>query len=536
MTEQVIGHGTWYDKMADVVITREQRLKRSLSPIRTEMGIAASGYPHIGNLSDAARSFAVTLAIREQKYASELIAFADDKDGLRKVPAGMPKSLEQYLGKPVTDIPDLFGCHKSYGEHMALLLRDAMDKCGIDYDFISAAEAYRTGKFNEEIKTILLNAKRIGEIVKEEVGQEKFLEALPYFAVCENCGRIYTTKAHEFLPEENKIIYTCEGMEVKGRWLEGCGHKGEVDYRTGQGKLSWKGEFAVRWKALDIRFEAFGKEVADSVRVNDRICREILNFEPPSHAKYELFLDKSGKRMSKSAGIVFTPQTWLKYGSPASLMLLMLKRFVGARALDVTDIPAYMNELGDLEDLYFGKKQVKNEKELSRLKGLYLYCWAMKPPSGPSVNVPYNLMTFLVKVAPKDSKEQFIIEKLKSYGYLKKDETADQNLRDKIEYATNWTKDFGEIKESTITLTLAEKASLEALIATLKTEDQADRIQNAVFNIAKKNGLQPADFFKILYRILLGTPQGPRLGPYLLAMGKQNVTEALQRAIVQQGK
>jgi len=531
MSGKMIGRGTWYDKMAARIIERERKLGRSLDLIRTEMGIAASGFPHIGNLSDAARSFAVTLALREQGYNSELIAFADDKDGLRKVPAGLPKSLEEHLGQPVTDIPDLYGCHKSYGEHMTLLLREALDKCGIEYKFMSGAETYRRGLFNAEIKAILLNAKRVGEIVNEEVGQEKFLEALPYFAVCENCGRIYTTKAYEFLPKENKILYVCEGMEVKGRWLEGCGHKGEVDYRKGEGKLNWKGEFAVRWKALDVRFEAYGKEVADSARVNDRICREILNWEPPCHAKYELFLDKSGKRMSKSAGIVFTPQTWFKYGSPQSLMLLLLKRFVGARALDVTDIPAYMNELDYLEDLYFGRKSLRDERELAKLRGLYEYCWALKPPTKPSIHVPYNLLTFLVKMAPKSREEEFITEKLRSYGYLQKNQAFDEGLKTWVEFASNWTRDFEEIKETAISLTLQEKEALKQLTEVLKVEDEAEKIQNAIFMIAKKHNLKPAEFFITLYYILIGVPQGPRLGPYVLAMGKQNVINALDRVL-----
>jgi lysyl-tRNA synthetase class 1 len=531
MEEKLIGRGTWYDKMAARIIEREQKLDRSLNLIRTEMGIAASGFPHIGNLSDAARSYAVTLAIREQGYNSELIAFADDKDGLRKVPAGLPKSLEQYLGRPVTDIPDIYGCHKSYGEHMALLLLEALDKCGIEYKFMSGTEVYRKGLFNKEIKTILSNAKKVGEIVKEEVGQEKFLEALPYFAVCENCGRIYTTKALDFLPKENKILYACEGMEIKGRWLQGCRHKGEVDYRKGEGKLSWKGEFAVRWKALDIRFEAFGKEVADSVRVNDRICREILCWEPPCHAKYELFLNKSGKRMSKSAGVVFTPQTWFKYGSPQSLMLLLLKRFVGARTLDVTDIPAYMNELDYLEDMYFGKKTLKEARELAKLRGLYEYCWVMKPPTEPSITVPYNLLTFLAKMAPKGREEEFITERLRSYGYLQKNQTLDEGLKKRIEYAFNWIRDFEEIKETAVSLTDEEKSAMAELVEVLKIEDDPEKLQNAIFNTAKKYGVAPARFFKTLYTILIGVPQGPRLGPYILAMGRKNVIDALSRAL-----
>lgn len=531
VNEKIIGRGTWYDKMASEIIKREQKLNRSLNIVRTEMGIAASGFPHIGNLSDAARSFAVTLALREQGCNSELIAFTDDKDGLRKVPAGMPKSLEKHLGRPVTDIPDIYECHKSYGEHMALLLLEALDKCGIEYKFMSGTEVYKRGLFNEEIKTILLNAKKVGEIVKEEVGQEKFLEALPYFAVCENCGRIYTTNAYEFLPDEGKVLYVCEGMEVKGRWLEGCGHKGEVDYRKGDGKLSWKGEFAVRWKALDIRFEAFGKEIADSVRVNDRICREIFNWEPPAHAKYELFLDKSGKRLSKSAGVVFTPQTWFKYGSPQSLMLLMLKRFVGARTLDVTDIPSYMNELDYLENLYFGRKTLPDEKELAKLRGLYEYCWVMKPPKEPGITVPYNMLTFLAKLAPKGSEEEFIIEKLRSYGYLQREQKPDERLKKKIEYALNWAKDFEEIKETAVPLTTEEKEAIKELIETIKVEDDAEKMQNAIFNIAKKHGVKPPNLFKTLYTVLMGVPQGPRLGPYIAAMGKQNVINALERAL-----
>jgi lysyl-tRNA synthetase, class I len=534
MSEKIIGHGTWYDKMAAKVVARERKLGRDLGLIRTEMGIAASGLPHIGNLSDAARSFGVTLALREQDFPSELIAFADDKDGLRKVPAGMPESLEQYLGHPVTDIPDTYKCHSSYGEHMAMLLMEALDKCGIEYKFMSGTEAYRTGLFNEEIRTMLLNAKRIGEILNEEIGQEKFLEALPYFAVCENCGRIYTTKAYEFVAEENKILYNCEGMEVKGRWLEGCGHKGEVDYRKGLGKLSWKGEFAVRWKALDIRFEAFGKDVADSVRVNDRICREVLHWEPPVHAQYELFLAKSGKRFSKSAGLLLTPQTWFRYGSPQSLMLLLLKRFVGARALDVVDIPTYVDELDELEDVYFGKKEVKDEKELAKLRGLYEYCYAMKFPTKTGFHAPYNLLTYLAKVAPKGSEEQYLTEKLRSYGYLQRDQKLDDNARKRIQYASNWAADFQQIKEASVTLDREEKDAVKKLVEVLNVEDDAERIQNAVFNTAKNCGLQPARFFKTIYTILLGVPQGPRLGPYILAMGKQNVVDALERALKSQ--
>jgi lysyl-tRNA synthetase class 1 len=214
MGEETIGHGTWYDMMAQKVIARERKLGRNLELVKTEMGLGASGFPHIGSLGDAARSYAVALALNDMGFNSKLVAFCDDKDGLRKVPAGLPKSLEQYLGFPVSSIPDPFGCHESYGKHMSSLLLEALDKCGIQYSYVSAKEVYDKGLLREEIRTILLNAKRVGEIVKEEVGQERYTEVLPYFPVCGKCGRIYTTKALEFLPKTDKVSYVCGGLKA----------------------------------------------------------------------------------------------------------------------------------------------------------------------------------------------------------------------------------------------------------------------------------------------------------------------------------
>ena len=530
MSEKIIGRGTWYDMKAKKVIDRERQLGRNMDKVRTEMGLGASGFPHIGSLGDASRSYAVTLALKNLKCNSELVAFCDDKDGLRKVPAGLSADMEKYLGYSVSSIPDPFGCHESYGKHMSSLLLDALDKCGIEYKYYSAKEVYDKGLLLNEIRTILTNAKKVGEIVKEEVGQETYTEVLPFFAVCEKCGHLYTTRAYKFDPKTDKVSYKCEGLEIRGKLIAGCGHEGEVDIKSGEGKLTWKSEFAARWKALDIRFEAFGKDIADSVRINDRISREVLCFEPPSHARYEMFLDKGGKKISKSAGNVFTPQVWFRYGSPQSLLLLMLKRFVGTRTLDVSDIPAYMNELDSLEEVYFGKKQV-SKKEATHLKGLFEYCWVMKPPAKLSVHVPYNLLAFLAKMAPKDSPDQFIAEKLQSYGYLQKNQQIDADLKKRIEYAFNWTLDFEEIKETHVTLTDQEKRAIAELVEVLGTTEEPDLIQNGIFNAAKNNGVQPRDFFKVLYTILMGAPQGPRLGPYVLAMGKQNVVAALQRAL-----
>jgi lysyl-tRNA synthetase class 1 len=155
----------------------------------------------------------------------------------------------------------------------------------------------------------------------------------------------------------------------------------------------------------------------------------------------------------------------------------------------------------------------------------------MKPPAKPSVHVPYNLMAFLVKMAPKECLEDYVTEKLQSYGYLQKNQALDAGLKQRIEYALNWIRDFEEIKETAVTLTSEEKKAIAELITKLEAENEPDKIQNAIFNSAKNNGIQPSVFFKTLYKILMGAPQGPRLGPYVLAMGKQNVIAALKRVV-----
>lgn len=527
--ERLIGRGTWIDKIAHEMLEREKQLGRKPEMIRTESGLGASGFPHIGSLADCSRAYAVKLAAEDMGWKSEYIAFSDDMDGLRKVPAGLPDDLAEYLGFPVTSIPDPFSCHPSYGQHMTSLLLDALDKCGIQYRFISATDAYRRGLYTAETETVLANSAKVGEIIQRELAQEKYVERLPYFPVCGNCGRIYTTHAHEWKKKEGKILYRCEGVDLRGRWIEGCHHEGESDYRKGEGKLSWKVEFAARWAALKINFEAYGKDIADSVRANDKIMEEVLHIPPPFHVRYEMFLDKGGKKISKSAGNVFTPQVWLRYGSPQALLLLMYKRIVGTREVSVFDIPRYMDELVELEKVYTGESKLTDPREEKKLKGLYEYCWLLKPPKKQMTQTPYNLLVYLARVAPKGSEIAYIQERLKGYGHS--EDLMAEDFQQRVEYALNWAEDFREIGEVKIELCDDERSALKDLVTLLEKEVDEKTVQNSIFNIAKSRGMDPKKMFEIVYRILIGEPRGPRLGPYIVAMGRENVSEALKRVV-----
>ena len=90
MTEQeIIGKGTWIDKLAFELLERENQIGRNTDLIRVESGLGASGIPHIGSLGDAVRAYGIKLALENFGYKSELIAYSDELYGLRKIPEGL---------------------------------------------------------------------------------------------------------------------------------------------------------------------------------------------------------------------------------------------------------------------------------------------------------------------------------------------------------------------------------------------------------------------------------------------------------------
>ena len=529
----------WLDQVAQNVIDREKKLERGIKVFRCESGLGASGFPHVGSFGDCTRAFAASLAMKDAGVKAEYIPYADDRDGLRKVPLTLPDSLEKYIGAPVTDIPDPFKCHKSFGEHMASQILESLDKAGIEYSAHFASQDYKKEIFNKQIEKILIESKKAGQIIKKMLGQEKFEESLPYLPVCEKCGKIYTTRSYELVPKEHKILYVCDG-EFTGKNLnngkilqiKGCGHKGEADYFDGTGKLSWKVEFAMRWDALKIIFEPHGKDILDSVKVNDEIDRQILGYEPPMHIVYEMFLDKGGKKISKSFGNVFTPQVWFNYGTTQSLVLLMLKRFQGTRELDTTDIPKYMDEMNRLEDVYFGKEKVENERDLITLKRLFEYVWFLKPPKKTSIHVGYDTWLEIAKILPEKNPVEFAVEKLKEFGHLKAvDKKTMEFVGERLKFVKKWLEDFEKTAGQEIEIPGEAKAGIRDLIDLIHSEKDGEKLQKEIFEIAKRHGMKPVEFFRTIYRVLLNSERGPRLGPYIIDRGTAEVIEKLEEVL-----
>lgn len=537
--EQIlIGKGTWLDKVADTLVAREKKLGRSMSLIRVESGLGASGIPHIGSMGDAVRAYGIALALQNLGFRSELVAYSDDMDGLRKIPHGLPGWLKDHIARPVSSIPDPFGdCHPSYGAHMSSLLLDGLDRAGIKYTFQSGRDAYRSGILVRQIDTILQNSERLGHKIAEFVGQDKFKDVLPYFPICSNCGRLYTAAAERYIASEKKVAYRCRGSRIGKVDVAGCGHRGEADITKGEGKLAWKVEFAARWQALDIRFEAYGKDIMDSVKVNDWVCSDILGHPHPLHVRYEMFLDKAGKKISKSAGNVLTPQMWMRYGTPESILLLLYKRIGGTRSVSVDDVQVLMDEYDDYEDLYFGKKKEDNPAKLAKIKGIYEYVNKLSPPRQPGPHIAYNFLVQQAEIFPAQTSDRFdkIFGRLVKYGMAKEKTPA---LEKRIALAANWADDTSGAKEEVYEVGLSEseksalrnlRSELEKFAGSSESPDAAKEVQSRIFEAARGAGIEPRALFAVLYRMLFNTERGPRLGNYFLDVGVGRVISVIDK-------
>ncbi|HYF99344.1 MAG TPA: lysine--tRNA ligase [Candidatus Saccharimonadales bacterium] len=567
--EDIIGKGTWIDKIANTIVERERKLSRSTALLRVESGLGASGIPHIGSMGDAVRAYGISLALQNLGFKAELIAFSDDLDGLRKVPYGMPQSLNEYICRPVSSIPDPFGdCHDSYGDHMSNLLLDGLNASNVKYVFKSGTETYKSGILAKQIHNILLKSKLIGDKISEFTGQQKYTKFLPYFPICEQCNRLYVANSIEYIADEGVVTYRCSGNTIGKKPIKGCGHSGEAKIDSGNGKLAWKVEFAARWQAFDIRFEAFGKDIMDSVKINDWIAEEILNYNHPLHAKYEMFLDKGGKKISKSSGNVLTPQMWLQYGTPESLLLLLFKRISGTRHVGIDDIPQLMDEYDMYEDIYFGKIKEPNESKRVKLNGIYEYINHLEPPKiYPALHVPYRILiqqaSLFKNQTIKTNVVNQILERLKKYGLVKPEDYSNDLLLKKITLAINWASDLSDvdqngdssdtIKNDLISINPQQKLLLQKIksefehllsVQQSSTEEGGDskygsqfndniaqEVQSIIYNKAKSNDFQPKEVFKLFYQILIHAERGPRLGNYIADLGLDNVIKTLDNII-----
>ncbi|MCR4282154.1 MAG: lysine--tRNA ligase, partial [Bauldia sp.] len=316
----------WPFEEAQKIVERIKR-RGGAKEIIFETGYGPSGLPHIGTFGEVARTTMVRTAFRlltEDKVPTRLICFSDDMDGLRKVPTNVPnqEAMRAYLNQPLTRVPDPFGEYESFGNGNNARLRKFLDRFGFAYEFMSATETYKSGRFDATLLKMLAAYDEVMAIMLPSLGEERQQSYSPFLPVSPSTGAVLQVPIVERKVDAGSIVFRDPANEKLT----------EVPVTGGKVKCQWKADWALRWAALGIDYEMSGKDLIDSVKLSARICK-VLGGDPPEGFNYELFLDENGQKISKSKGNGLTIDEWLTYASPESLSLYMFHKPKAAKKL-----------------------------------------------------------------------------------------------------------------------------------------------------------------------------------------------------------
>jgi lysyl-tRNA synthetase class 1 len=519
---------------ADVVA--QKLLERGPSH-RIASGTSISGRIHLGNAGDVIYADGIARAVEEAGGQAQVVWIADDVDPLRAVPEQMPASFTEHLGKPVCDLPDADGCHERLTDHFIAPFLESLKALGIEPVEKRGSRMYAAGEYDEAIQTALRLANDIARILERVSGSKKPEGWLPFDPVCENCGRIATTDATS--AKGDRVHYRCGGGVAGRKRMEGCGHEGSASLR--HGKLTWRVEWAARWKILGVTCEPFGKEhsaAGGSYDTSKVISQQVFGYPPPEPVLYEYIL-VGGAKMAKSKGNVMAlselidvlPPEAVRYFyfrgepnkhkdfDPASKLLPLVEEFERAQAIVAGRTEPSPREEPDL---------LRRALHLSQLS--------------PGRPVDYGPVAFghLLTVAQLAATAQEATQVLRRSGDLPEGAGADAHLERRLALARAFVARY--LPEGERIRILGDAAQVDSgglppgagpFFACLGQRLEAlpwraEAVHNAVFECAQGASLPPRDGFRALYLAFTGRDRGPRAGHFLAALDRAFVVERLR--------
>ncbi|MGA9657832.1 MAG: lysine--tRNA ligase [Asticcacaulis sp.] len=490
-----------------------------------ETGYGPSGLPHIGTFGEVARTTMVRQAFEAMTggaWATRLLCFSDDMDGLRKVPEGIPNAdiLREDLYKPLTVVRDPFGEYESFGAHNNARLKAFLDGFGFSYEFLSSTDCYKSGLFDQTLLTALDRFDKIQGVMLPTLGPDRRATYSPFLPISPKTGFVLQVPTLERNIAKGTIVFE-ETDAATGKT-----ERFEVPVTGGHVKMQWKPDWAMRWAALGVDYEMSGKDLIDSVKVSSQVCK-VLGGTPPEGFNYELFLDESGQKISKSKGNGLTMEDWLRYGAPESLAYYMFQSPKSAKKLYFDVIPRATDEFFQQLDAFPKQeeaKQIENPVWFV-LRGET----AIKSPP-----VTFGLMLNLVSVANASDKETL-------WGFLKAylpgATPESEPVLDRLAgYALNYFEDFVKPSKTFRLPDAKEKAAMQDLVTAFRnlpadTRD-SDVLQNLVFEVGKRHEFEPLRaWFQALYEVLLGQSQGPRFGSFVAIFGLERTIALLEQGV-----
>jgi lysyl-tRNA synthetase, class I len=494
-------------------------------PVIFETGYGPSGLPHLGTFGEVARPSMVRAAFRaltDDALATRMILISDDMDGLRKVPDNVPNPelLTEDLGKPLTVVRDPFGEHESFGAHNNARLRAFLDGFGFDYEFFSSTALYRSGRYDAQMLIALERFDAIQAVMLPTLGPERRGTYSPFCPISPKTGRVLFVPTLERHVDRGSIVFRDEDGALT-----------EVQVTGGAVKMQWKPDWAMRWAALGVDYETSGKDLIDSVKASNKICR-ILGGEPPEGFHFELFLDEHNQKISKSKGNGLSMEDWLRYGAPESLAYYMFQSPRSAKRLYFDVIPKATDEYLQQLDSY-NRLREAGSNSANPLDNPVWHVHAGAPPAKGSP-VSFSLLLNLVSAA--NASDKAILWGFLSH-YLPGATPRSEPLLDRLcDFAIHYYEDFVRPSKRFRPPDPRERAALEDLAARFRALpagcQDAEAIQNEVYAVGKDAGFEPLrGWFAALYEVLLGQSQGPRFGSFAAIFGLDRTIALIERAL-----
>jgi lysyl-tRNA synthetase class 1 len=492
----------WADQYAEEII------KKQKDTYIVESGITPSGIIHIGNFREIMTQDLVCRALLDSGAKARYQYYWDDYDRFRKVPKGVPPEYEQYIGVPVSKTPDPWGCHSSYSDHFKAPLIEENKACGINPEYVSATELYEKCTFADGIKTALQASEVCRGILDKFRKDPLQSDWSPAKVYCDKCGKDTTQVKYN---GGYNVSYTCE-----------CGGRAELDFsKSGNIKLRWRVDWAMRWAHYDVDFESSGKDhhaAGGSWDTGVAICKEVFAHEPPIGPMYEFINVKGGTgKMSSSLGNVVTISTLLEVYEPEVIRYMYTGRINKA-----FDIPFDV----DLTNIYnyFDSARRGDENEKRR--------YALSLVSGDISQLPqFSACANAVQIALGNIDNAVNI--LKKTGNAKED---NEHVRNRIKLAQRWVEQYApdnfkfEVQGTMPSVQISPdfKALFGEIAEKIDGGIGGEDLQTVIYNTTKERGMPQKEVFSTAYRLVIGKPVGPRLGPFLVSLDKKFIVDRLK--------
>jgi lysyl-tRNA synthetase class 1 len=315
----------WTERIADAVEKNVRETRGAGAPIVCQSGISPSGPIHLGNMREIISVHLVAEELRARGWPVTHVHSWDDFDRLRKVPSDAPDEMTQYIGTPLSDVPDPWGQYDSYASRFISEFEQAMDKLCIHPKYVRESTAYRSGVYNKQIKQAIEKRFEIFDILAqyqsedraEKAANERRAEYYPFRVYCQSCGKD-TTRITAY--DDGLITYSCDN----------CGHQASFNLdREVRGKLVWKVDWPMRWSFEGVDFEPGGEDHSSpggSLSVGRQIVGRIFGGRAPYYVGYA-FVGMAGRsKISSSEGTTATPLAGLEIFEPSVLRWLYVRR------------------------------------------------------------------------------------------------------------------------------------------------------------------------------------------------------------------